>query len=217
MKLIKFAVFLPLIFMACNPDKLDTKAIKEEMNKHKIKRITEGEILSEADFAATAIIDSIQGEINKNLDSALKSGNIGAALPFCMISNLQLLKSLETKHAAKIYRAGFPDKLRNPSNMPDSFQTMVLDGYKYNIEHGLALGKDITMNEEEIIFNNPIILNEKSCLRCHGTVGKDLNEKEYKEILEKYPKDRSIGMKQNDPMGIWTVRFKKDVFIRNMQ
>lgn len=206
-----------LLLFSCESRKVDTAGVKEEMNRYKIKRITPGEIMGQAEQTGQEIVDSIQRSIDRNLDSALKAGGIKGAVGFCVLKTNPVLKELEKKYTAGIRRAGFQGRLRNPSNAPDSLQAMILDGYQYNIEKGLEPVKNVSLEDKEIIFSAPVFLSNNTCLRCHGTPGKDIPEEEYKTIMQRYPQDKSTGFKLNDPMGVWTVRFGKEEFIGNMK
>lgn len=210
------AVFL-LVLSSCNPDRVNTEKVKEEMDRYKIKKITQGEILSGGEQLGMEITEKIQGIINSKRDSAMKAGSFEEALSFCTLRNYPIIKELENQYKANISRAGFPATLRNHANGPDALQSQVLEGYKYNMDNGLAPVKDVLLREDKIIFNNPIILNSKSCLQCHGKVGEDISVENYELIKKKYPDDQSINFKLNDPIGVWTVIIDKEEVIRNME
>jgi hypothetical protein len=217
MKTIQFLFIACCFCLACNPDKVDTKAVKKDLENQKIKKVSEGEILSTADVKGSLITDSIQKIISATLDSALSKGSIESALPYCILTNYPVINSLAILHEANISRSTFPDKVRNPSNTPDAFQKEILEAYSYTLEQNLPVFKDVQIKETEVIFNAPILLKEKQCLRCHGTVGKDLSDSEYQKIRAAYPKDKSIGYKMNDFIGLWTVKFNKQEFIKKIK
>jgi hypothetical protein len=108
-----------------------------------------------------------------------------------------------------ITRANFPERLRNVKSIPNAQQKQILDAYSYNLEKKTPLFSDIQMKKDEIIFTSPIIIDEKVCLQCHGTPGKEISDKDYKKILLLYPADKSINYKMNDFIGLWTVNFNK--------
>lgn len=217
MKLFKFLIVFLAFSSACNPDKIDTRGVKKELESQKLKKISEGEILTEAGNMGNLIVDSLQKTISRKLDSALSKGGIEAAIPFCILSNYALKDSLEQKHEVLISRSSFPEKLRNQKSIPDNFQKEILDAYSYSQEKGLPVFKDVQIREKEIIFNAPVILSEKLCLRCHGVPGKDLTEAEYQLIHSLYPQDKSVNMKMNEVMGLWTVKFNKEELIKNIK
>jgi hypothetical protein len=217
MKTHKFLFLIFALFVACNPDKVDTRKVKEELKNQKIKKISEGEILGQAESEGIKITDSLQKLISSKLDSALAKGDVENAIPFCILGNYSLVKRLEKTYNASITRTTFADKLRNEKNAPDTHQKEILDAYLYNIEKGLPFFIDVQAKDKEIGFNAPIILTENNCLRCHGSVGKDLSDKEYQKILSFYPKDKLINMKKKDFMGMWTVKFNKTEFIKNLK
>jgi len=206
-----------ILLGSCNPDKVDTKGVKEEMEKYKIKRITSGEILSSSVNLGDELSSKIQTSIDQKLDSAIKAGGIEAALPFCIAQNNETLKGISKEYTATIKRAGFPAKLRNEQNQPDSLQASLLEAYLFNKEKGFSLSGDALVREKEVIYNAPITIHSKTCLSCHGTVGTDIPEKEYQKLKAKYPNDKSVNFKPDDPIGVWTIIFQKETVIRNIK
>jgi hypothetical protein len=190
--------------------------VLKELNERKIKKLSEGEILSFSENVGSQIIDSIQRTISFKLDSVLKTGNFESALPFCILSNYPLVSHFENGYDVKITRTSFPNKLRNQKNIPDSMQTQLLEAYSYNAESKTSLFNNVQVSGESILFNAPIVLNEQQCLRCHGVIGKDLTKDEYQKIVSKYPNDKSINLKMNDFMGIWDLKFSKSGIIKKM-
>lgn len=208
-------VLFAFIMASCGQERVDTAKVKEEMEKFKIKKISPGEILSNGEEMGVFLINKIQGDITHKLDSALSKGNITEALSICVLSNNVQIAELEKKYEAKISRAGIPEKLRNPKNAPDSIQTLILDGYKHAQENGLSFQNDIFNDNTKLVVNAPILMT-KSCLPCHGVVKQDIKEADYKVISNKYPRDKSTGLKLNEPLGVWTVILDKSFVIRNM-
>jgi hypothetical protein len=215
MKSIKFLLLILPLTIACNPEKVDTKVVQKELKEQKIKKVSEGEILSFADNIGGQIIDSVQKSVSFKLDSALNR-NFESALPVCMLSNNPVVSHFEKEYDVKITRTNFSNKLRNQKNIPDALQTQLLEAYRYNLESKTSLFNNVQASGESILFNSPIILTEQKCLRCHGVVGKDLTKDEYQKILTKYPLDKSINLKMNDFMGIWDLKFSKSKIIKKM-
>lgn len=217
MKTFKFLFLAATLCIACNPEKVDTRGIKKDMENLKIKKISEGEILSAAESAGGVISDSLQSTISRHLDSAIAKSGIAAAIPFCALQNYPLVDSLEEKYKANISRTSFSDRLANPKNTPDSLEKELLEAYEYSIEKRQQLFKSAQTGKERIIFNAPILLNQSLCLRCHGSPGKDMSQEEYQKLLSAYPKNSSTGLKMNDFMGMWTIKFDKEEFIKGMK
>jgi hypothetical protein len=206
-----------ILLASCNPDKVDTKGVKEEMEKYKIKRITSGEILNTSVKLGDELSSKIQTSIDQKLDSAIKAGGIEAALPFCIAENNEVLKGISQEYSIIVKRAGFPAKLRNEQNKPDSLQTSLLEAYLFNTEKGFSLSGDALVREKEVIYNGPITIHSRTCLSCHGKIGSDIPEKEYHKLKSKYPNDKSLNFKLNDPIGVWTLILPKETVIRNVK
>jgi hypothetical protein len=217
MKNLKFLLIFATLCFACNPDKIDTRRVKKEIEDRKIKKIPEGEIISTADSTGNAIVEALQKIISKRLDSALTKGNLEGAIPFCVLSNYPEKSQIEQSLHATISRTSFPDRLMNPKNAPDELQKQLLEAYSYNLEKNLSLFSNVQVLPKEIAFFKPIFLTEKQCLKCHGTPGKDLTEAEYQKLLSQYPGSKSTKLKMNDFMGMWTVKFDKAEFIKNLK
>ncbi|MBX9850674.1 MAG: DUF3365 domain-containing protein [Cytophagaceae bacterium] len=218
MKLLK-SISLILLFTlaACNPDKIDTKQVKEEMKKRKIRKISSGEIYNQAEKTGVKLTDFIQKRISANLQSALQKGGVEAAIPYCIIKDQLFIDSIEKADKLLIRRTTFANKLRNPDNKSDSMQREILDAYLYNTEKGLSLNPDVQIRDNEIIFNTPILIKEQQCLQCHGKPGKDMNDEDYKKILSRYSHDKAIQYKRGDLIGLWTIIFDKKEVVRKIE
>lgn len=217
MKNLKFLLIFVSLCFACNPDKIDTRRVKKEIEDRKIKKISEGEIISAADSIGNYSTNALQKIISQRLDSSLQKGSVEGAIPFCILSNYPEKTQMEQGYHATLSRTSFPDRLMNSNNAPDELQKQLLDAYSFNLEKKLPLSSSIQMLPKEIAFFKPIFLAEKQCLRCHGTPGKNLTEAEYQKLLSQYPKSRSTKLKMNDFMGMWTIKFDKAEFIKRLK
>lgn len=218
MKSFKFAILSVFVISACNPDKkVDSNTVNKYIESSKIKKISQGEIVEAAEIKGTIITDSIQKDISGKLNESLLKGGIKEAIPFCILASNPIKNALEKKYNATISRTSFPVTLRNPQNAPVDIQKDILDAYSYNLENGVPLVKDVQIQEKTIVYNAPILITEKQCLRCHGEIGKDLSKAEYESILAGYPKDKSINLKMNEFIGLWTVKFSKKDFIQGIK
>jgi hypothetical protein len=216
MKSLKFLILLIPLVISCNPEKVDTKGVQKELKEQKIKKVSEGEIISLSESIGEQIISKVQTEISFKLDSALKNGNFDSALKYCKLSNYPLVSRFEKEYELELTRTTFSNKWRNAKSTPDAYQIQILDAYSYNLENEIPSFNNVQEKDEKILFNAPILLNQQVCLRCHGTVGKDLTQKEYQTILAQYPQDKSINHKMNDFLGMWALKFSKRAIIKKM-
>lgn len=217
MKTIKFLFLLSYLCVACNPEKIDTKRVKKEMEGRKIKRISEGEIIQAADSTGNALTSSIQMIISKNLDGSLNKdkGAIETALPFCILSKYPEIDSIAYTFQVKISRNSASPI--NPDNRPAAHAKELIEAYAYSSEQKLALSSSTEILQDKILFYKPIMASEQFCLKCHGTPGKDLTEEEYHKIVSKYPTYKPGKVALNEFMGVWSLEFDKKEFIKQMR
>lgn len=214
---IKFLLLIASCCLACNPDRVDTRAVKKELDKLKIKKIPEGQILSKADSLGSLVSANLQGLISKKLDSSFLKGGIKAAIPFCNLATYEEVRNAEQEFHAQIRRTSFPDKLANIKHTPDEDGKEILDAYAYSIEQKLPLYKGVQVKDTEILFHSPILLAENQCLRCHGTPGVDLSEEDFQTLKSLYPQYRSTNRKMNEFLGMWMIKFDKKELIRRIE
>jgi hypothetical protein len=218
MKTHKFILISLITLFGCNPEKVDTKGVKEEMEKFKIKKISQAEIMEQAGKMGEEIFDLFQVKtVEKNLDSATQNGPIENAFKFCNYSNYTVKDSLENEFKSEIYRAGLLNRLRNTSNQPDSLQKLVLEAYQFNKTKGLDYFTDVQITGNEVLYNKPIVLSQESCLKCHGNPDKEIGSANLQKIKAVFPQDQSTGFKKGDLMGVFTVKMRKEEVVRRVK
>lgn len=217
-KALKFLPIAVLFLLACNPEKVDTSAVKEEMENYKIRRISQGEIMEQSKKTGNDLFDFFQKKtVNVRLDSLLKNGRFEDALSFCSYYNYPEKVSLEKKYGAAISRIGLPGKLRNEKSVPDSLQKLILEAYLYNRDKGLGYFDDVQILEKEIVYSRPILLDQESCLRCHGDIEKEIGQENYSKISSRYPRDQSVNFKKGALIGVFSVKLNKEELIRSIK
>jgi hypothetical protein len=87
----------------------------------------------------------------------------------------------------------------------------VWDAYRYNAENNLPLEPNVQRDGEDLLlYSRPIGLHSATCLRCHGTVGKDLKKEEFAALRAAYPAMDSLsGYTSGQPIGIWNLLYQK--------
>ena len=167
-----------ILLIACHEKHPDAKKIADELNNRKIRHITEAEIMSAAEVKGLKTALYCQKAISVKLEGAVKKEGMQKALQYCVLSNYSFLDSLEKTEHVQIRRTS--DKLRNPLNKPDSLEAALIQAYEYNFTHNISTNPHPpVMQEKYLLFTSPIVI-EGTCLECHGTVGKDIPEENYK-------------------------------------
>ncbi|WP_299706476.1 DUF3365 domain-containing protein [uncultured Pontibacter sp.] len=180
------------------------KEIAQELERHKIKRLTQQDILNAALKHGDSIVVVAQRLQDTRLVEHLEQGGVAAAMPYCQPENYEEVEALQDKFGAISRRISM--KPRNPKNKPDALANDALARYSKGQERN---AKVEAINQEELLYTAPIYLRNESCLRCHGTVGQDIAEADYAIIKQKYPDDQAINYKKGDLMGVWQLTFDK--------
>lgn len=186
-----FSIFCTLffLFVSCNNQNEENIELSPDEVK---KYIYFGEAIVKESF------DSLQS----NISHAIRETGIKGALKYCNLNAYPIIYHLEKKKNVKIRRAS--QKFRNPANQPDSLENSIIEFYADLLSKGEKTEPIIRTVKKEIHFFKPIIVKDL-CLNCHGKVGEEVLEENYKIISELYPMDNSTGYKQGDLRGIWHI------------
>ncbi|MGM0636005.1 MAG: Tll0287-like domain-containing protein [Bacteroidota bacterium] len=149
---------------------------------------------------------STKAELGKNLMGAIQKKGVLHALEFCNVQAMPLTDSMATVHNTKIKRVS--DKNINPGNKANSKEIEYINNFKEMVSSGAEPQPIIDETDKKVDFYYPITTNDM-CLKCHGTVGKELKRETYDKILELYPDDKAIGYDVNEVRGIWSISFEK--------
>ncbi|MBX0334350.1 DUF3365 domain-containing protein [Pontibacter sp. HSC-14F20] len=180
------------------------KEIAQELERHKIKRLTQEDILKAAQKHGDSIVVVAQRLHIQRLTEHLAQGGIAAAIPYCQPENFEEVEVLQDKFGAISRR--FSEQPRNPQNLAKGSTTQALARYSSGQEQQATVE---ALNQNEIRYTSPIYLHDETCLNCHGTVGQELSDSDYPLIKEKYPQDQATGYKKGDLMGMWELTFDK--------
>jgi hypothetical protein len=130
------------------------------------------------------------------------------ALQECSAVALDLAK----KHEGDGWRIRrVSDRLRNPADAPDKYETAVLASFAAKHSKG-ALGPDteqievVTGNDgKHLRYMRPITIAGALCLKCHGGAGEIAPDVQAR-IRQLYPADRATGYRLNDLRGAVSIR-----------
>ena len=143
-------------------------------------------------------------ELGKNLMKALNEKGPVHAVEFCNIQAMPITSEKEEQYQAKIKRAS--DKPRNPNNKATSAEEVHINTFKNQLANDEKIEGIIEKNGNKFDFYYPIITNDM-CLKCHGSVGQEIQDETYKTISLKYPEDLAVGYNVNEVRGIWHIEF----------
>jgi len=140
-----------------------------------------------------------------NVKRAVEETGINGALKYCNLNAYPIIYHLEKTKKVKIRRTSA--KFRNPANQPDSLERTLLNYYSKLLSDGQTLKPIIKPINQEIHFFKPIIIMDL-CLKCHGSVGKELKVDDFNTIRDLYPLDNATGYKTGELRGMWHLIMK---------
>ncbi len=191
LKYIALLIFIAVVVTHCgNTEQQDTFSA-EERQKYQAK----GKEIAEATF----------GAMSKALKENLAKGGVQQATKYCNLAALPLADSLAQIHKVIIKRASL--KPRNEIDAPDSLEQKILEKYAALYQKTAPMPPTLTrLDNNKVLFNAPIVM-KPLCLNCHGTVGKEINPKDYELVKTLYPQDKAVGYKEGDLRGMWSIIF----------
>jgi hypothetical protein len=98
-------------------------------------------------------------------------------------------------------------RYRNPANAPDEISTTILEEWTRHVETGGSAPAPIVTREgKSVIVHHPIIMQDATCLMCHGNP--DTFAPEVTQALQQlYPDDAATGFELGDLRGAFRVEF----------
>lgn len=144
--------------------------------------------------------------LSGNLKKAMGEGGVVNAVKFCNVQESIIVDSLSKHYDVSIKRTSH--KLRNEKNKPNASEQEMIDYYLNASKTTEDLFPEVKRNTDNTVsFYAPIHL-QPLCVTCHGTVGKQVAEADYKSILALYPNDKAVDFNIDDFRGIWSITFK---------
>lgn len=160
--------------------------------------------------------DKISSAAQKALGSQLKKAIVENgprhAVQFCNTAAYPILDTLTTDFNVLIRRASH--KVRNPKDEPIGPEKEILERFSDQLMKGEELEPVVeVLNEKQMLYAKPILLNNPLCLNCHGEVGTQILDDTHELIQELYPEDDATGHKMGELRGIWSITFDKDELV----
>ena len=142
----------------------------------------------------------------KNLKKAIKSGGIDTAINYCHSKAMFLSDSISHAKGVKVRRIA--KKNRNPFNFLDEQSMPVYTKYEKLMAEGKPLKPVVIINKKgNPVYYAPIKIGKDVCLKCHGSIGKQVPESRVEMLKKYYPEDKALGFKKGDLRGMWEITF----------
>jgi len=196
-------IFLSMTLAACQGQQNaenETNTEEEPSNQEQVDAV--------AMERGKEIASASQKALASNLKRAIKQGGIAAAFKFCNVEAMPLTDSLSEVYEANVKRASL--WVRNPKDEANEVEREILEAYHEQMQaSNMPKPRVINLDEDYVLYTQPIAIKNGLCLNCHGEVGKQVQQETYQLIKERYPDDQATGHKMGDLRGIWSIRFEK--------
>lgn len=145
--------------------------------------------------------------LSSNLQTALQSGGVTNALPFCSLAASPLTAGIAAKHGVTLRRV--THKARNPADHADEAELAILKSFEVALSTSTNPPAAFATNlvAGHATFFAPIVINNELCLKCHGEPGADISAENLAIIRQHYPQDEATGFKLGDLRGAWRIDF----------
>ncbi|WP_205880543.1 hypothetical protein [Larkinella terrae] len=154
-----WSLFFLVFASSCNPERTqNTKALVQEMNDHKIKRVTDVQLTTTVDEWGKALVLTA----GKTLTSQLSKTAHDSAL--CTLKAVPAIQKLEQKYAVTIDLLSAKDTA-NPALNPKERE--LLGAYVYNARNKLEQIDNIQkLNDTLFVYNSPVPTGDLICQSC---------------------------------------------------
>ena len=198
----------------------DTRAIADEVQNRKIKRVTPAQLEAAADKWGGRVARVAQQDLEKVLSTALAQYPLEQAAAHCSVARLPRVDSATRSYRAVLRRIGRrhrPDSIARVDPALATMEEQLLDAYRYNAENNLPPSNNVQrIANKYLLFTSPILLENPLCLRCHGKVGPDRSPADHRKLTARYNLDSLTNWKKGDLLGMWTITFEKKEMIKRM-
>lgn len=195
-----WSLALLLAATACDDTKLDTGAMRQEMNDRKIKRVTTAQLLDQ-----TMILgDTVAQRLDLAFEDAMRPAVL-AGVESCVPVWQKLTDSLARGDEYSIVRHAFATT--------DTTKLLPKEAGIFNAYRLASSGANPNVQllpGDSLLYNRAIVL-QNNCLHCHGM---DNQRTLYKTDTKG---NRITGQQPGQIMGVYSVIFPKKTVIKNGQ
>lgn len=206
-----------LLFAACDTgQKIDSRKVAEEMRSRKLKRVTAARLIENTLAEGKQITRQLDSTLLECLQTALAQRGIVRAAAVC---NPEALSAglLEKTYAVRIRRLALHAGGGQPALTEK--QRQIWEAYRYNAQQNLPMEANVQRDgPDHLLCTTPVLLANTTCLKCHGKVGKDLTDKDFRLLRAAYPAMDSLSNHAaGQPIGIWNLLFDKAPLVLRME
>lgn len=192
--------------MGCGTSEVNRQAVKEEMAKREVKRITPTQMQEKGLEMGLLLVKDLNASWQQELFDKMDELGESGALAYCKLDSGENFEFVRVSN-----------KPRNQTHLSDSLEDIILGAYEYSHQNGQNISPSLhDVDPEYVLFNAPIIVENSKCLNCHGSVGGEISEELYDEIVSLYPSDSSINFQLNSLMGMWSIRIPKKQIVQEL-
>jgi|TARA_B110000305_G_C19444101_1_gene643736 hypothetical protein len=197
-----------MITAACDPGApVDSKAVKEEIQSRKIRKVSASDIMTRALTTG----EGIQAEVTRQHLASLLVGQDGIGP--CDLQSLPAVVEAQARGIDVSRISLNPRRKRRPL---DSLEVAVYEAFEYATQRQLKMVPSLEeINETTLRYWAPIFMNQ-ACNRCHGKKRVDIDDKTLKLLQEQFPEDQSYDFEEGALMGLWRIIIPKKEIIKNL-
>lgn len=206
-----------LLLISCGPRERVSREVFDDVNNAmEVKRLSDAEILQEAMIWGDSLTAEAQTNLISSLQKAIEEGGFEHAIAFCNENASTITASNLPSDEIQLKRVSF--KNRNPQNVPDADESLILDAYAYNVENGLENKPNIQKieNGEVFLYTKAILFPGGLCSNCHGNPDTDISNQVLNSINELYPGDQATGFQPGDLRGMWSIKIPKKEVVKRL-
>ena len=161
------------------------------------------EVVPSAEVARELAME-VQASLGRKLMEQLQGEGVAGAISYCNLNALPITDSISRLRGVQINRV--TDKPRNPVNRASPKEAALMSRIR-NSQGKEILPVDMRIVEDETVSYYVPIKTADLCLKCHGTLGKELDNDIAATIQSYYPEDKATGYSANELRGLWKVAF----------
>jgi len=197
-----------ILTAACDPGApVDSKAVKEEIQSRKIRKVSASDIMTRALNTGEAI----QAEVTRQHLASLLAFEKG--IEGCDLSTLPAVVAAQQR-GIEVARVSV--KSRKSTLSLDSIEMAVYEAFEYAARGQLKIIPSLEeLNETTLRYWAPIYMKH-ACQRCHGKKGLQIDTKTDKLLQKQFPDDQSFNFEEGALMGLWRIKMPKKEIIKNM-
>jgi hypothetical protein len=150
------------------------------------------------------ITNQAQSVLLANVAQAMQTGGPVYAVEFCNLKASSITDSLNLANNCEISRVSA--KNRHPEN---NLKTEADKNLWAIFEAGMV-NDTLIQEDKNLVYYKPIKTAMPACMKCHGTLGFDIDVATTEKLQSLYPNDLATGYQLNDFRGLWKIKFDVD-------